>query len=43
MSMLDPLKKIMVEYKPLVAIIQADQNSIQMAKMYEMPRVQTIL
>ncbi len=42
MSMLDPLKKIMVEYKPLVAIMQADQNSIQMAKVYEMPHVQTI-
>jgi hypothetical protein len=38
-SMLDPLKKIMVEYKPLLAIMQVDQNSIQMAKVYEMPRV----
>ncbi len=43
MSMLDPLKGIMVEYKPLLAIMQTKQNSIQMAKASEMPHVQTIL
>jgi hypothetical protein len=43
MSMLDLLKRIMVEYKSLLAIMQADQNSIQMAKVNEMPHVQAIL
>jgi hypothetical protein len=43
MSMLDPLKRIMVEYKPFLAIMQTNQNSIQMAKVNEMPHVQTIL
>jgi hypothetical protein len=42
MSMLDPLKRIIVEYKPLLAIMQTNQNSIQMAKVSEMPHVQTI-
>ncbi len=40
--MLDPLKRIMVEYKPFLAIMQTNQNSIQMAKVNEMPHVQTI-
>jgi hypothetical protein len=31
MSMLDPLKKIMLEYKPLLVIMQAYQTFIQMA------------
>jgi hypothetical protein len=42
MSMLDPLKGIMVEYKPLLAIMQTNQNFIQMANASEMPHVQTI-
>ncbi len=42
MSMLDPLKGIMVEYKSLLAIMQTNQNSIQMAKASEMPHVQII-
>jgi hypothetical protein len=37
------LKKIMVEYKPLLANMQKNQNSIQMAKVNEMPHVETIL
>jgi len=32
MFMLNPLKKIMSQYKPLLAIMQANQMSIQMAK-----------
>ncbi len=32
MSMLDPLKKIMSEYKPLFVIMQACQTFIQMEK-----------
>jgi hypothetical protein len=32
----------MVEYKPLLAIMQTNQNSIQMANTSEMPHVQTI-
>jgi hypothetical protein len=42
-AMLDHLKRIMVEYKPFLAIMQTNQNSIQMAKVNEMPHVQTIL
>jgi hypothetical protein len=30
--MLDPMKKIMAEYKPLFVIMQVDQISTQMAK-----------
>jgi hypothetical protein len=43
MSMLDPLKRIMAKYKPLLVIMQANQNSIQMAKVNETPNVQIIL
>ncbi len=43
MSMLDPLKRIMAKYKPLLVIMQADQNSIQMAKVSEIPHVQIVL
>jgi hypothetical protein len=32
MSMLDPLRRIMVKYKPLFTIMQVDQISTQMAK-----------
>jgi hypothetical protein len=32
MSMFDPLKRIMANYKPLLVIMQADQISTQMAK-----------
>jgi hypothetical protein len=42
MSMLDPLKKIMAKYNPLFVIMQADQNSIQMAKVSETPHVQIV-
>jgi hypothetical protein len=41
-SMLDPLKRIIVEYKPFLVIMQTNQNSIQMAKVNEMPHVQAI-
>ncbi len=41
--MLDPLKRIMAKYKPLLVIMQANQNSIQMAKVNETPNVQIIL
>jgi hypothetical protein len=30
--MLDPLRRIMVEYKPLLVIMQVDQISTQMVK-----------
>jgi hypothetical protein len=43
MSMLDPLKRIMAKYKPLLVIMQVNQNSIQMAKVNETPNVQIIL
>ncbi len=41
--MLDPLKRIMAKYKPLLVIMQVNQNSIQMAKVNETPNVQIIL
>ncbi len=40
--MLDPLKRIMVEYKPLFVIMQAHQNSIQMAMENQTSHVQII-
>jgi hypothetical protein len=43
MSMLDPLKKIMEKYRSLLTIMQANQNSIQMAKVSETPHVQIVL
>jgi hypothetical protein len=42
MSMLDPLKSITVEYKSLLAIMQAHQNSIQTAKVNETSHVQIV-
>ncbi len=41
--MLDPLKRIMAKYKPLLVIMQANQNTIQMAKVSETPHVQIVL
>jgi hypothetical protein len=37
MSILDHFLKIMAKYKPLLVIMQANQNSIQMAKVSETP------
>jgi hypothetical protein len=43
MLMLDPLKRIVAKYKPLLVIMQANQNTIQMAKVSETPHVQIVL
>ncbi len=41
--MLDPLKRIMAKYKPLLVIMQVNQNSIQTAKVSETPHDQIVL
>jgi len=43
MLMLDLLKRIMAKYKSLLTIMQANQNSIQMAKVNETPHVQIVI
>ncbi len=40
MSMLDLLKRIIIEYKPLFTIMQADQNPYKWQKVNETPHVQ---
>lgn len=42
MSMLDLLKRIIIEYKPLFTIMQADQNPYKWQKVNETPHVQIV-